>query len=112
MSRNAKRVTGTDTAEPLANQTEPTNQATAVKRRGSARKQKMARNASSTKASKPAARGQAKVEKLRCRYCGSEDLAPSFRKRRDARCRACFKQRHGSGDKKTQAQAKSPARAK
>src|ERR1700676_3916108 len=27
-------------------------------------------------------------EKLLCRYCGSADLAPSFRRRRDARCRA------------------------
>jgi hypothetical protein len=35
-------------------------------------------------------------EKLICRYCGSDDLAPSFRTRRDARCRACFKQRYGS----------------
>jgi len=35
-------------------------------------------------------------EKLICRYCGSDDLAPSFRKRRDARCRACFKKRYGS----------------
>jgi hypothetical protein len=34
--------------------------------------------------------------KLVCRYCGSDDLAPSFRKRRDARCRACFKKRYGS----------------
>jgi hypothetical protein len=35
-------------------------------------------------------------EKLVCRYCGSGDLAPSFIKRRDARCRTCFKQRYGS----------------
>ena len=35
-------------------------------------------------------------EKLVCRYCGSADLAPSFVKRRHARCRACFKQRYGS----------------
>jgi hypothetical protein len=35
-------------------------------------------------------------EKLICRYCGSEDLAPSFRKRRDTRCRTCFKNRYGS----------------
>jgi hypothetical protein len=35
-------------------------------------------------------------EKLICRYCGSDDLAPSFRRRRDARCRACFKKRYGS----------------
>src|SRR5581483_109328 len=35
-------------------------------------------------------------EKLVCRYCGSDDLAPSFKKRRDARCRACFKKRYSS----------------
>jgi hypothetical protein len=48
-------------------------------------------------------RSGAKTEQLVCRYCGSDDLAPSFIKRRDARCRACFKQRYGSGarDKKT-----------
>src|SRR6202162_587776 len=42
--------------------------------------------------------------KLVCRYCGSDDLAPSFKKRRDARCRACFKERYGSAsqDKKTE----------
>jgi len=40
-----------------------------------------------------------------CRYCGSDDLAPSFKKRRDARCRACFKKRYCSilKDKKTRA---------
>jgi hypothetical protein len=37
-----------------------------------------------------------KAERLVCRYCGSDDLAPSFKKRRDARCRACFKKRYGS----------------
>ncbi len=36
------------------------------------------------------------MKKLVCRYCGSDDLAPSFLKRRDARCRACFRQRYGS----------------
>ena len=41
-------------------------------------------------------RAKPKGEKLICRYCGSDDLAPSFSKRRDARCRACFKQRYGS----------------
>jgi hypothetical protein len=35
-------------------------------------------------------------EKLVCRYGGSDDLAPSFKKRRDARCRACFKKRYSS----------------
>jgi hypothetical protein len=42
------------------------------------------------------ARGKSAPGKLVCRYCGSDDLAPSFKKRRDARCRACFKKRYGS----------------
>jgi hypothetical protein len=42
------------------------------------------------------ARGKSAPDKLVCRYCGSDDLAPSFKKRRDARCRACFKKRYGS----------------
>jgi hypothetical protein len=42
------------------------------------------------------ARGKSAPEKLVCRYCGSDDLAPSFKKRRDARCRACFKKRYSS----------------
>lgn len=41
--------------------------------------------------------------KLVCRYCGSDDLAPSFIKRRDARCRACFKKRYGSSRQKQKA---------
>jgi hypothetical protein len=31
-------------------------------------------------------RAKSNDEKLICRYCGSDDLAPSFRRRRDARC--------------------------
>jgi hypothetical protein len=37
-----------------------------------------------------------KSSRLVCRYCGSEDLAPSFIKRRDRRCRKCFSKRYGS----------------
>ena len=37
-----------------------------------------------------------RVENLVCRYCGSDDLAPSFIKRRDRRCRKCFSKRYGS----------------
>jgi hypothetical protein len=36
-----------------------------------------------------------RAEKLACRYCGSHDLAPSFIKRRDRRCK-CFSKRYGS----------------
>ena len=39
---------------------------------------------------------KSKSEKLVCRYCGSDDLAPSFIKRRDRRCRKCFSKRYGS----------------
>jgi hypothetical protein len=39
---------------------------------------------------------KSKVGKLACRYCGSDDLAPSFIKRRDRRCRKCFSKRYGS----------------
>jgi len=50
-----------------------------------------------TRAAKPA---KAKGEwKPICRHCGSKDLAPSFIKRQDARCRDCFKKRCGSGAK-------------
>jgi hypothetical protein len=39
---------------------------------------------------------RSKSAKLVCRYCGSDDLAPSFIKRRDRRCRKCFSKRYGS----------------
>ena len=39
---------------------------------------------------------QPKAERLICRYCGSGDLAPSFIKRRDRRCRKCFSKRYRS----------------
>src|ERR1700720_1252223 len=39
---------------------------------------------------------KSKSEKLVCRYCGSNDIAPSFIKRRDRRCRKCFSKRYGS----------------
>ena len=39
---------------------------------------------------------KSKADKLVCRYCGSDDLAPSFIKRRDRRCRKCFSKRYGS----------------
>jgi hypothetical protein len=39
---------------------------------------------------------KSKSEKLVCRYCGSDDLAPSFIKRRDRRCRKCFSKRYRS----------------
>jgi hypothetical protein len=73
-----------------------------VKKKSGGAKPKAARTATTAKAPR-SSRAASSAEKLVCRYCGSDDLAPSFRKRRDARCRACFKKRYGSAprDKKT-----------
>ena len=75
---------------------------------------------SSTSAAKKAARKEAesarplrkemgsksKSEKLGCRYCRSDDLAPSFIKRRDRRCRKCFSKRYGSAARARRAKVK------
>jgi hypothetical protein len=47
-----------------------------------------------------------KAEKLVCRYCRSNDLAPSFIKRRDRRCRKCFAKRYGSAAARMKARIK------
>ncbi len=44
-----------------------------------------------------------KAEELVCRYRGSDDLAPSFVKRHDRRCRKCFSKRYGSASRVRQA---------
>ena len=85
---------------------------TAMKQRTASARRKTAhlsRSKKTGKLARPAGEGQ----NLRCRYCGSDDLAPSFRRRRDARCRACFKQRYGSASlKKNKPVAEARARAK
>jgi hypothetical protein len=47
-----------------------------------------------------------RAEKLACRYCGSGDLAPSFIKRGDRRCRKCFGKRYGSAAQANKARIK------
>ncbi len=49
---------------------------------------------------------KSKPDKLVCRYCGSDDLAPSFIKRRDRRCRKCFSKRYGSAARARKAKVK------
>ena len=49
---------------------------------------------------------KSKSNKLGCRYCGSDDLAPSFIKRRDRRCRKCFSKRYGSAARARKAKVK------
>src|ERR1700676_1972529 len=87
-------------------ETEPTageliaNEASASARKKTAAAKPKGAPASKTRkaAGRPPRTSRAKpnAEKWICRYCGSDDLAPSFSKRRDARCRACFKKRYGS----------------
>ena len=61
---------------------------------------KSARTPLKTRGRKP------KAEKLVCRYCGSANLAPSFVKRRDRRCRKCFSKRYGSAARGKKVKAK------
>jgi hypothetical protein len=84
---------------------------TSMKKRTVGAKPKAAHAATTAKASPRSSRAGSSVGKLVCRYCGSDDLAPSFKKRRDARCRACFKKRYGSAprDKQTAATRKTKA---
>ena len=81
------------------------NSAGLAKKAAVGAKPKTARAAKTTKTPQRPRRSSrtSGAEKLVCRYCGSDDLATSFKKRRDARCRACFKKRYGSAprDKKT-----------
>jgi len=99
----------------LVNQSGRTDQSVApVKKKAVGAAPKAAHGAKNTKAPRrppQSLRGGSKAEKLVCRYCGSDDLAPSFKKRRDARCRACFKQRYGSArrGKKTSSTQKTKA---
>jgi hypothetical protein len=73
---------------------------------------KAVRNKAAPRKAKPAAPlrkkmgSKSKSNKLVCRYCGSDDLAPSFIKRRDRRCRNCFSKRYGSAARASKAKAK------
>ena len=58
-------------------------------------------NTKSARASLKKTERKPNADKLACRYCGSDDLAPSFIKRRDRRCRKCFSKRYGSAARET-----------
>jgi hypothetical protein len=89
---------------------ETTTQTPTVKKRPQASKVASPKTA---KPARPASRSSnVQSGKLVCRYCGSDDLAPSFKKRRDARCRACFKSRYGSSARSNKAKKAGKAKAK
>jgi len=72
----------------------------------SARKKAVRKKAESPRPLRKEAGSKSKSGKLGCRYCGSDDLAPSFIKRRDRRCRKCFSKRYGSAARARKARLK------
>jgi hypothetical protein len=72
----------------------------AVRKKAAPRKAKPARPPRKEMDSK------SKSNELVCRYCGRDDLAPSFIKRRDRRCRKCFSKRYGSAARARKAKVK------
>ena|ERR1022692_175556 len=91
-SRTAVEQDQTDAAQSGGKKT--------VRKKAVPRKAKPARLLGKNSSSK------SKSNKLVCRYCGSEDLAPSFIKRRDRRCRKCFSKRYGSAARMRKARVK------
>jgi len=96
---NVSKSTNGSSAEALAKSTVPAPESghpSAVRSEA----KKVAKRTTGKKAKKerpqPKALRSSKSEKLVCRYCESDDLAPSFIKRRDRRCRKCFSKRYGS----------------
>lgn len=82
-----------------------------VNRTGSAvkkavRKKAVARRAKPARSIQNRIGSESKSDELVCRYCGSDDLAPSFIKRRDRRCRKCFSKRYGSAARAKDAKVK------
>jgi hypothetical protein len=71
-----------------------------------ARKKAAPRKAEPTPPLRKQMGNKSESNKLVCRYCGSDDLAPSFIKRRDRRCRKCFSKRYGSAARATKAKVK------
>jgi hypothetical protein len=74
--------------------------ATSARTKAARKKAESARPLRKETGSKP------KSDKLICHYCGSDDLAPSFIKRRDRRCRKCFSKRYRSAARAKKAKVK------
>jgi hypothetical protein len=96
---NASKLKNGSEAEVLAKLSTPAPksvQANTV--RSEARKVDKRSTAKKAKTGRPRVKSikKSKSEKLVCRYCGSDDLSPSFINRRDRRCRKCFSKRYGS----------------
>ena len=96
---NASKLTNGNEAEVLDKTSQtPPKSAQRDAARAAAKKVSKKATGQKTKTKGPQAKviRISKSGKLVCRYCGSDDLAPSFIKRRDRRCRKCFSKRYGS----------------
>ena len=103
---DASKLTNGSRDEVLAKRSAPAPKSVQVSAiRSEAKKVRKRATGKKAKTERPqvTANRKSKSEKLVCRYCGSDDLAPSFMKRRDRRCRKCFSKRYGSA-----AQTKKP----
>ena len=96
---DASKLTNGSRDEVLAKHSVPASksvQASTVRSEAKKVDKKSTEKKAKTERSRVKAIRKSKSEKLVCRYCGSDDLAPSFIKRRDRRCRKCFSKRYGS----------------
>jgi|SRR5208283_3667136 len=107
---HAKLVTGTQHEAPHGRAPSPAeqDQMDAVRSAGkkALRKKTAPRKAKPAQPLRRKMDSSQKSDQLVCRYCGSDDLAPSFIKRRDRRCRKCFGERYGSAARPKKAKVK------
>jgi hypothetical protein len=106
---HAKLATGTRHQSPIGRSASPGKPDERVAR--SAGQKALRKNTEPSKAKPPLPLqkkmgSKPKANQLVCRYCASADLAPSFIKRRDRRCRQCFSKRYGSAARANKAQVK------
>src|SRR5258708_37080564 len=106
---NASKLTNGSAAEVLDETFQPPpKNAQRNAARAAAKKVSKKTTGQKTKTKRPQVKAirSSTSEKLVCRYCGSDDLAPSFIKRRDRRCRKCFSKRYGSTARSKKPKAK------
>jgi hypothetical protein len=103
LTESNKRELPSKGSQPSAKQTSKA----ATRSKAKAPRKRTQRTAKTTSSPQKAVpNGKTKALKLVCRYCGSDDLAPSFIKRRDRRCRKCFHERYGSPTRTRKAKVK------
>jgi hypothetical protein len=96
---DASKLTNGSRDEVLAKSSAPAHksgQPNAVRSQAKKVRERATGKKAKTERPQVTANRKSKSEKLVCRYCGSDDLAPSFIKRRDRRCRKCFSKRYGA----------------